>query len=185
MDYTKAYLERLISDGIEENGQLEYKAAASLARDEAKTVEMSKDISAFANAAGGVLIYGIAEFKEKTQRHLPERLDPVNQNEFSREWMDQKLSLIRPRIDGLKIVPVHVGPAASGYCYVVEVPPGDTAHQARDHRYYRRRNFESSPMEDYEVREVMNRRKHPAISSSFRIVVHPFPHAINHTLPSG
>jgi hypothetical protein len=31
------------------------------------------------------------------------------------------------------------------------------AHQARDYRYYKRHNFNALPMEDYEVRDVMNR----------------------------
>ena len=46
------------------------------------------------------------------------------------------------------------------------VPQSYTAHQARDHAYYRRHNFNVLPMEDYELRDVMNRRKRPKISAS-------------------
>ena len=41
---------------------------------------------------------------------------------------------------------------------VVEIPKSLTAHQARDLRYYRRYNFESVAMVDYEIRDVMNRQ---------------------------
>jgi hypothetical protein len=57
-----------------------------------------------------------------------------------------------------------------------------TAHQAHDKRYYKRFNFESVAMEDYEIRQILHRRQKPAysvdlISSStrdginFRLVV--------------
>lgn len=45
-----------------------------------------------------------------------------------------------------------------------------TAHQARDLRYYRRYNFESVPMADYEIRDVMNRWKHPTLKFEFQIL---------------
>lgn len=78
MEFTKEYLEHLIADQVEEGGQLEYKAAASLGRTNEQKKEITKDVSAFANAAGGILIYGIREHAEKEKRHLPEAFDPVD-----------------------------------------------------------------------------------------------------------
>ena len=170
MDFTKEYLDRLIADGIEESSQLEYKAAEALGRSDGKKREITKDISALANSAGGVLIYGVREHAEPDRSHLPERLDPLDQSEYSKEWLDQITASIQPRIEGLRIVPVHVGPGPSDYCYVVEIPQSGTAHQALDRRYYRRRNFESTPMEDYEIRDVMNRRRHPVLTAEVRVI---------------
>ena len=82
---------------------------------------------------------------------------------FFREWLGQVVNHIEPKIGGLKIFPVHVGPGEQDFCYVVEVPQSDTAHQSRTLRYYKRANFEAVPMRDYEIRDVMNRRKHPKI----------------------
>lgn len=165
----KDSLLKLIEDQVEESGRLEYKAADALARSDGKKREITKDISSFANAAGGVIIYGIREFREDDRRHLPESLDPIDQGTYSKEWLDQMCGLIQPRIPGLEITPIHVGPDINHYCYVVTVPPGETAHQALDWRYYRRRNFEATPMEDYEVREVMNRKKHPDVTAMVRV----------------
>ena len=174
MKFSREYLQGLIDGRIEESAHLEYKGAAALDRkDQKKKTEMTKDVSAFANAAGGVLIYGIKEHDAPAQKHLPACFDPVNQSEYSKEWLDQMLSQIQPRIDKLTIHPVHVGPATYDYCYVVEIPKSGTAHQATDWRYYRRRNFEATPMEDYEVREVMNRRKDPIVTAEVRVNLNP------------
>jgi|ERR1022692_755884 predicted HTH transcriptional regulator len=123
---TRADLQSLIDSRIEENWSLEYKAAGALNRENPRLRdEMTKDISAFANAAGGTLIYGIKEFNEAEKRHLPSVITPINAMEYSREWLDQMVGQIQPRIDGLRINPLHVGPSDSDFCYVVVVPPGD------------------------------------------------------------
>ena len=167
MELTRKYLDQLIADQIEESGILEYKAAGALSR--SAKMEITKDVSAFANAGGGTVIYGIAEYRDDAKKHLPERYDPVNQREFSREWLDQIVGQVQPRIDGLEIVPIHVGPAVSDYCYALAIPQGNTAHQALDLKYYKRRNFESTPMQDYEIRDVMNRTRNPQLEVKIRL----------------
>ena len=51
--------------------------------------------------------------------------------------------------------------------YILAIPPGFTAHQAYDNKYYRRRNFIASPMEHYEVRELLMRESSPKLELSF------------------
>jgi len=157
-------LGQLIRDNVEESLSLEYKAGDALGKSDAKKAEIVKDVSAVANSSGGVLIYGIAEFQQRESRHRPEKIDPVNRQEYSKEWLEQIIQSIQPRIEGVVIEPVNVDNAS--VCYVVTVPQSHTAHQARDHVYYRRHNFNVLPMEDYEVRDVMNRRKRPKIRAS-------------------
>lgn len=174
-EWTKARLDGLINPPVEENLSLEYKAAGALdGANESKKVEITKDVSAFANSSGGTLIYGIAEFP-KPKWHLPERLDPVDRNAFSKERLEQVIQTIQPRISGITIHPVEIDAANQLFCYVVEIPASHTAHQARDHIYYKRNNFNVLPMEDYEVRDVMNRRTHPEVRAWiwFRKVADP------------
>ena len=168
-EWTKEKLEQLIADRVEESLNLDYKRADALVKTEAKKAEVTKDVSAFANSAGGVLIYGIAEPNDRAKRHLPERLDPVRRADVSKEWLEQVIQTIQPRIEGVVIHPVTIDEQAGLVCYVVEVPQSHTAHQARDHVYYKRHNFNSLPMEDYEVRDVMNRRAHPKLLASIFI----------------
>jgi hypothetical protein len=169
-EWTINRLKKLVADGIEESSQLEYKRAAALSKnDDKKKADIVKQVSAMANAAGGTIVYGIAEFNEKDKRHLPEKLDPVDRTETSREWLDSIIQSIQPRIDGVVIHPIADDADTNKGFYVVEVPASHTAHQARDHVYYKRRNFQLLPMEDYEVRDVMNRKSHPQIKASIFI----------------
>ena len=50
------------------------------------------------------------------------------------------------------------------------MPKSDTAHQnLYSHQYHKRRNVIVEPMEDYEVRDTMNRNKFPKIDLEFTI----------------
>jgi predicted HTH transcriptional regulator len=162
--WNRERIEQLIHDNVEESLSLEYKGAEALGKSDAKKAEIVRDVSALANSSGGILIYGVAEFQQREHRHRPEKVDPVDRKEFPKEWLEQIIQSIQPRIDGLVIEPVKID--NSSVCYVVTVPQSYTAHQARDHVYYRRHNFNVLPMEDYELRDVMNRRKRPKISAS-------------------
>lgn len=169
-EWTKERLDQMIADGVEENVSLDYKRAASLSKtNDTKKIDVTKDVSSFANSSGGVLIYGVAEFDDKPRKRLPERLDPIKRTEISKEWLDQVIQSIQPRIEGVTIHPVTISVADNTVCYVVEVPQSHTAHMARDHRYHKRQNFTTAQMEDYEVRDVMSRRKHPKIRGSIYV----------------
>jgi hypothetical protein len=161
---------RLIADQVEESISLDYKASASLQKTENKKNEIGKDVSAFANSVGGTIVYGVAQYADPKRRRFPEKIDggydPV---EISKEWLEQVInSRIQPRIEGIRIHPIQLERTAPGkVIYTVSIPESFTAHQASDHRYYRRYNFESVPMEDYEVRLVMNKIRYPLLTPSF------------------
>lgn len=161
-------IEKYITDKIEESLTLDYKAAGSLAKTDGKKAEITKDVSAMANSAGGIVIYGMAE--DAVNKHLPGAIDPIDRNQISKEWLEQVISNIRPKIDGLVIYPVPINTASNHVVYVVEIPQSHTAHQATDKRYYKRFNFESVAMEDYEIRDVMGRGRYPRIELEFEIV---------------
>jgi hypothetical protein len=166
---TKSDLENLILNQIEENIGLDYKSAESLGKSVGKKKELSKDVSAFANSNGGIIIYGIKEFDELEKRHLPEKIDPVNRTEYSKEWLEQVInSNISPRIDGINITSISLN-ETDEVAYLVDIPKSYTAHQSSDFRYYKRFNFESVAMHDYEVKDVMNRNKTPKIELIFEL----------------
>ncbi len=161
-NWTKEKLESMIATGIEENLMLDYKDAAALANTERNKPEITKDVTAFANSAGGTIIYGI--FEAPKAPHKPGGYAPVNRKEVSKEWLEQIIQTIQPRVPATIYV-VPIDEANDEVCYVVEVQQSDTAHQARDRRYYKRYDFNSLPMDDHEVRDVMHRRRHPRIDA--------------------
>lgn len=153
---TKTDLENLHSNHVTETSSLEYKASGSVENTEGKKTEMSKDVSAMANANGGQIVYGMTE-----RDHLPTGLDAgISPKPFDGLWFEQVIQQnIKPPVESLKIHPI---PAGNGNHYVVlTIPASKTVHQAKDGRYYRRRNFRIDIMEDYEIREALNRATTP------------------------
>lgn len=169
-DWDLAKIKEHIDLGKEESSYLEYKSAGALAKNQRAKDEISKDVSSFANSGGGVIIYGIKEYDETDKRHLPEKIDPVNGKEYPKEWLEQVINgNIQPKVDGLRIIPIQVSDKEKNQViYVVEIPQSDTAHQAKTHRYYKRYNFMSSPMEDWEIKDVINRKSKTNIRLDFR-----------------
>jgi hypothetical protein len=107
---------------------------------------------------------------EPDKQHLPEKITPINRTEFSKEWLEQVIhSNISPKIEGLLVHPIALD-ESNEVVYVVEIPQSTTAHQnTADGRYYRRYNFLAQMMLDYEIRDIMNRTKHPLIELGFVI----------------
>lgn len=145
----------LIKNEVEESINLDFKSAGSLDKSDSKKNEISKDVSAFANSTGGTIIYGIAE-----KEHKAHSLSPINGNEFTKEWLEQVInSRIQRKIEGIRIIPVRIGGQVDQTVYVVNIPESDnTPHMAFDNKYYKRYNFLSAQMEEYEVRQLYYRQ---------------------------
>jgi hypothetical protein len=145
-------LQGFIKNGVQESMHLDYKASRAIS--DGKRHEIAKDVSAFANSDGGLLIYGIRE-----TNHLPIEIDEgVDHRKFSREWLEQVIiSNISPRVEGLRIVQIPLSEQASAFA--IEIPKSFRGpHQEQSSkRYYKRFNFKSEPMEDYEIKDISNR----------------------------
>ena len=155
----------MIRDQVQESIHLDYKASKAISPKERD--EIAKDVSAFANSDGGVLIYGVEEDKAS---HLPVRIDDgVDDAVCSREWIENTItSRIIPKVDDCRVVPLQVSPGRS--LYVVSVPKSIRGpHQASDKRFYKRHNFKSEPMEEYEINDVRNRRNQVSPLVTFEI----------------
>jgi len=155
--WTEDDIQTLIREQTPEDLQLEYKRSASLENTDARRTEISKDVSAMANSAGGTIIYGI---DEKKSTNGPITLDPVNPSAISLEWLEQVIdSNIQRRIEGLR---VHAVPIGGGKVYVVSVPQSNRApHMAKDKRFHKRRETTTAQMEEYEIRDVGRRQESP------------------------
>jgi hypothetical protein len=160
-------LQLLHTNLVPESNTLEYKASPAVENTDARKLEMSKDISAMANAEGGQFVYGMTE-----ANNLPAGLDDgIDPAPFNGLWFEQVLQNISPIIVGLKIRQVQL--ASGRVATVIDVPKSRTVHQARDRRYYRRRNFRNDMMEDYEIREALNRSTTPDLYLRMRLAQTP------------
>ena len=161
-EYSQADVQSLIDNNVEESVHLDFKAAPALDKSEKKKDEISKDVSSFANSDGGVIVYGISESKG----HCAESLSFVDGKEFTKEWLEQVInSKINQRIEGIEIIPARFDNCIDKTVFIVKIPRSSNApHMCSDHRYYRRFNFISVPMEEYEVRDLLNRRSPSSMS---------------------
>lgn len=158
-DVEEQDIQRLINDQIEENSYLDYKSDIDFS-DKGKK-ELAKDISAFANSSGGVIIYGIEEEKNKDGIPLP--VEPIKgiESSIERERIENIiLNNISPRAQ-LEIKRIQLSGDPSKSVFVIMVPQSLQAPhmvtKSGDNRYYKRVNFSSIPMEEYEVRDLFRR----------------------------
>ncbi|WP_162932181.1 AlbA family DNA-binding domain-containing protein [Solimonas sp. K1W22B-7] len=149
---------------------LEFKGSDALSlSDNKKKNEISKDVSAFANSAGGTLIYAVVENDAHMAAYVDSGIDP---HEISKEWLEQQInSNIQRRIDGIRIHQVDLSGGHGRVAYVVEIPQSDRApHQASDTKFYKRFNFQSIPMEEYEIRDVSRRSEAPDLFMDIGVI---------------
>lgn len=153
-DYSVEDLQKLIQDQIEESINLDYKSAKSLDKSDSKKREIAKDISAFANSDGGIIIYGMQE-----ENHKPISIDFADGELFNKEWLENVIdSNIQQKIQGIRIFPIRIDSNIKKTVYVVKIPASSEApHISADKKFYRRYNFKSVPMEEYEVKLLYSR----------------------------
>lgn len=164
MDLTKTYtqsdIDLIISTKQEENIHLEFKASGSLTNSDSNKKELSKDVSSFANSDGGIIIYGISEKNDKA-----ESVDGIDGNTITKEWLEQIInSNISPKIHDIVIDVVRYNQDIKQTIYIVKIPRSYNAHMAKDNKFYKRYNFHSAPMEEFEVKDLYFRKNSPDLS---------------------
>lgn len=147
-------IKSLIDSEAEESVYLEFKDAGALEKTEGKKKDIAKDVSAFANSDGGIIVYGIRE-----ENHKAVSITFINGNDFTKEWLEQVINTgVQRHIPGLQIFPIRNNGDVQQTVYVVKVPrSADAPHISKDNRYYKRNNFMAVPMEEYEVRDSYTR----------------------------
>lgn len=153
--------------GSQESSTLEFKAGAALTRQNDNLNELIKDVSGMANAAGGRLIYGIGERRERGRPSVAERFVPVIDPTITSDWIAQVLkSRSNPPLQRFDIWEVdwpETEDGGPGRILVVDIVQAGTAHQAHDRRYYQRNGSTTEAMVDFQIRDVMGRRSSPHI----------------------
>lgn len=166
---TKEDLQRLIDNEVEESTILEYKSSFAVQNPKWRE-ELAKDISAMANSNGGTIVFGIKQKDIGNGNAIAHRLTPIPSSEMTKDKLSQLLSSnIQPIINNLEIT--YISESQEGGYFIVEIPQSNTAHQNRlTHIYYKRRNATVEAMEDYEIRDIMNRNKTPIINLEFQLI---------------
>jgi Putative DNA-binding domain len=148
---TQEHLRSLLGT-TQESLRLEFKGRLDLSTPTQRK-EAAKDISAFANAQGGRLVYGIAERKQQDGSRWADHFEPLTDYSLKGRLADVIADGIYPpprksmrelEVDG-------------GFVLVVEVYPsmGRDLHMViHDHRFYRRGEARTLMMSEPEIREA-------------------------------
>ena len=144
-DITIDDIERLVNNEIKETTSLDYKRDWHLSKD-AEVKEFLYDITAFYNAEGGYLIYGIEEKKDDKGQNtgIPKSIvgiDIENEDKFIQKIEDIVRSNTEPSITNLAI---NIIPFSNKYILIIGIkknlgfPSMVTFNNSN--RFYRRRN---------------------------------------------
>jgi len=143
-------IQNLIENEIEESLTLDYKKELGNRND-----EISKDVSAFANTYGGMLIYGVDE--ENTKPKFP--ICWIIKKGTKERIENIILSRIQPKIESFYIKSFDNPKNDKEAVFVVEILESlNGPHMNNDNKYYIRRNFKSEPMSDEEVKNAIFRK---------------------------
>lgn len=158
-DGNEADIAALITNQVSEGKTLEYKEALPGTDNEEKS-EFLRDASAFANASGGDIIYGVSEFRVNNKpTGIPERIIGLDASTLDGEILRLEQVLrtgLEPRIPELRLYPV---PLASGKKLLVIrigdswLKPHHICFKASP-RYYIRTSAGKQPLDYQEVREA-------------------------------
>jgi hypothetical protein len=154
-------VEDFILKQIEENLTLEYKGIESLET----RAEIGKEISAFSNSSGGILLIGIEEKKTADGRSkIPVAVQWNIVKKKDKEWFSQViLANIQPHVNHIDVVSITANDGL-GNIFIVDVPASAySPHMSciDDHQYYERIGARSEPMEHYQVDYHFGRRLRP------------------------
>lgn len=159
-EWTEADIISLVKDRAEESLTLEFKSCNAL-RNKKWQEELAKDVSAFANSAGGTIVYGIKEHKITHEAdEIDEGFDP---SQLNKETIQRVIdSRIHRRVVGIRYNVVELATTRPGrVLFVLEIPESNLAPHMAGHKFFKRFEFESKPMEEYEIRERYRRETFP------------------------
>ncbi len=155
---TQTDIDNYIASRATEGAYLDFKGGAALVRTDSAKSELVKDCSGFANADGGRIVYGIAEGGGDAAMTATS-IDPVTEPSTTTEWITEVLrSNTSPPLQCFKVS--EILQPNGGRVVVIDLEASGTAHQSlRDLKYYQRISTSTVPMVDFQIRDVMSRRR--------------------------
>lgn len=165
---TEAEFEDLVRQKREEDLHLEFKQKddrrdGDLSDKERKA--FSKAISGFANADGGILIFGVETSRGSDGVDRAESLKPITGHaRFRAKLMDSILNATQPVADDIQIECVD-GADNAGYVKCLIPASSKPPHRATlaEHHYWKRVSTGHRRMEHYELEDVFGRRLRPKL----------------------
>ena len=170
-------IERLVAERTQEGVTLEFKEArgagtGTLANEDRKT--FAKALSAFANSAGGLLVFGVEARKGEDNVDCAQATMPISNIErFKSEATTASGQLLQPRHDGIVVeaIPSQRQPGA-GYLLVCVERSERRPHRseaAGQKQYFKRAGDSSFEMEHYDIEDAFKRSTSAELGLKIRL----------------
>lgn len=145
--YEFSDVEELIKRKVQESHFIEFKRQVGTSRD------VVCDICAFANADGGIIVYGMEE-----QNHVAHSIHFIDANTYDKERLMQVINdNINQKIEHLFIYPIAKDNDISKTVYLVKVPKPEDLRCTRKGEYYIRTSTLSVPMLPPDIKKHMDK----------------------------
>jgi predicted HTH transcriptional regulator len=171
----EAVLDQMMVERTPEGVDLEFKTkerATTGAFERADRRALGRSLSAFANSAGGVLIFGVRAAKGPDEVDCARELAPIaNVEAFASSARQLVGQLLMPRHDGIRVHHV-VRPDNSGFLVIDVDRSLRRPHMSKapdDGRYYKRAGDSTFAMEHYDIEDAFRRYTAPELSVSHRL----------------
>lgn len=138
------------------NGKREESLILDYKKEMINEKDIVKHITAFSNTNGGFLVFGV----DATKRGGYPKDIPGIETSVDVERLEQIiLSNIRPRI-GVQFSNKIDIPNSDRICLIICIPEGQNRpyYDMKSHRYYKRYNYEATPMDEHEVESLYQKR---------------------------
>lgn len=173
-------IKKFVDNQEEESYCLDFKRIESLnfllkSQNKQKTKdELGRDISAMANADGGIIIYGINEEKANTKDEKTRAVgftEGFDKNLFDKEqFINNVNTIISPSLPNIDIKCLKHSENDNKCIIVLLVPKtknGAIMALGEHHRYFQRQGTENKPIPHYAVQDINNRIVHPQLELIF------------------
>ena len=170
-------IDRLVDERQQENVSLDFKekrvaTRGSLDQEDRKT--LAKALSAFANSAGGLLVYGVEARKGDDGIDCAREVKPIAEIErFLSEAVTATGQLLQPRHDGIEVRAIHsVRQPGAGYLLFFVARSERRPHRseaAGQKQYFKRAGDSSFEMEHYDIEDAFRRASVPDLDLDWEI----------------
>jgi hypothetical protein len=166
---TEADLDSLCNLGREEDLYVEFKQKHDRRHgnlEDSDRKNFSKALAGFANADGGVLVFGIKTTKTTDGVDRATQLHAISDHtQFRARLLDSIFNTTQPVIDGIEIETID-STEGSGYVKCLVPQSVRAPHRAvvADHQYWRRTATGHRRMDHYELEDLFGRRLRPSLS---------------------
>lgn len=165
--YSEMNLEKLqsfFSEPQNESEQLEFKSG------DLSVEGLYKEVCAFANTDGGVIIYGAPTEKKHEKSDIKVavgELTPAKQGKSGDSLIQKFMTGITPAPTGIKIISIKMEP---GYVYIIIIPKSIKPPHQTEGRYYMRAGTMSTPAPHAFIEALFNQRRPVALDFNTKLI---------------